>query len=56
MARGAAVRDRIRAFFIANIGKVVTREEIIAASRDPETGKEPENWHQRLSELRTDEG
>lgn len=56
MARGAAVRDRIRDFFLANIGKTVTREQIIEASRDPDTGREPENWHQRLSELRTDEG
>ena len=56
MARGSGVRDRIRALFLANIGKVLTRQDIIAASRDPATGVEPENWHQRLSELRTDEG
>lgn len=35
---------------------MVTREQIIAAARDPATGREPENWHQRLSELRTDHG
>jgi len=56
MARSPAVRDRIRALFLGKIGKVITRQEIIEASRDPETGQEPENWHQRLSELRTDEG
>lgn len=51
-----AVRDRIRALFLSNLGRKLTREQIIAAARDPESGKEPENWHQRLSELRTDEG
>ncbi len=38
------------------MGLVVTRDQILAAARDPNTGKEPENWHQRLSELRTDAG
>jgi hypothetical protein len=56
MARGSGVRDRIRNLFLRNVGKVITRQQIIAASADPETGDEPENWHQRLSELRTDEG
>ena len=55
-AGGAAVRDRVRGLFLSRIGEVVTREEIVAACRDPTTGREPENWHQRLSELRTDEG
>lgn len=32
------------------------REQIIEAARDPITQREPENWHQRLSELRTDAG
>jgi hypothetical protein len=50
------VRQRLEALFITNVGLVVTREQIIAAARDPKTGKEPENWHQRLSELRTDSG
>lgn len=45
-----AVRDRIRAFFLDNLGKVVTREQIVRLAG----GRE--NWHQRLSELRTDEG
>ena len=42
--------------FLANVGLVVTSDQIRAAARNPETGKEPENWHQRLSELRTDHG
>lgn len=50
------VRQRLEALFIANVGLVVTREQILGAARDPATGKEPENWHQRLSELRTDHG
>jgi hypothetical protein len=51
-----SIRDRIRAFFLDNIGKVVTREQILEVAKDPQTGRTPENWHQRLSELRTDEG
>ena len=56
MARGSGVRDRIRNLFLQRLGEVVTRREILEASKDPKTGEEPENWHQRLSELRTDEG
>jgi hypothetical protein len=51
-----SVRKRIERFFLDNLGKVVTRQQIIEAARDPATGREPENWHQRLSELRTDVG
>src|SRR5438046_10657929 len=51
-----SVRRRIEALFLDNIGKILTREQILEAARDPLTGKEPENWHQRLSELRTDDG
>ena len=50
------VSQRIEALFLNNLGKVVTREQIIGAATDPATNKEPENWHQRLSELRTDKG
>lgn len=50
------MRQRLEALFLANVGLVLTRQQIIAAARDPVTGKEPENWHQRLSELRTDHG
>jgi len=52
----SSVKKRIEALFLDNIGKVLTREQIIEAAKDPYTGKEPENWHQRLSELRTDDG
>lgn len=38
------------------MGQIVTREQIQAVAADPTTGKIPENWHQRLSELRTDAG
>ena len=51
-----SVSARLEALFLNNVGLVVTREQIIAAARNPITGKEPENWHQRLSELRTDKG
>jgi hypothetical protein len=50
------IKQRIEALFLDNIGKIVTSEQIRKVSIDPVTGKEPENWHQRLSELRTDEG
>jgi hypothetical protein len=50
------VRGRIEALFLENVGKVVTREQILQAAKDPKTGRVPENWHQRLSELRTDYG
>lgn len=52
----SSVSKRIEALFLNNIGLIVTRELIQRAARDPVTGKEPENWHQRLSELRTDKG
>lgn len=51
-----SVSGRVEALFLNNVGLVVTRDQIIAAARDPKTGKDPENWHQRLSELRTDKG
>lgn len=54
--RQKSVRARIEAFFLDNLGKVVTREQLIEVATDPNTGKAPENWHQRLSELRTDKG
>lgn len=49
-----SVRARIEAFFLDNIGRVATREQIVQVATDPITGRAPENWHQRLSELRTD--
>lgn len=54
--RQKSVKKRIEALFLNNIGKVLDRQQIIQVARDPRTGEEPENWHQRLSELRTDDG
>lgn len=51
-----SIKARIEAFFLDNLGKIVTREQLIEVSTDPESGRVPENWHQRLSELRTDMG
>ncbi len=51
-----SIKQRIEALFLDNIGKVLTREQIVQVAIDPITGNEPENWHQRLSELRTDDG
>ena len=51
-----SIRARIEAFFLENLGKVATREQLIEVSTDSRTGRVPENWHQRLSELRTDRG
>lgn len=51
-----SVRARIEALFLDHVGEIVTREQIQEVAADPETGKIPENWHQRLSELRTDSG
>jgi len=50
----SSVKKRIEALFLDNLGKVLMREQIIEAATDPNTGRQPENWHQRLSELRTD--
>lgn len=54
--RQKSVKKRIEAIFLDNLRKVLTREQIIEAATDPDTGRQPENWHQRLSELRTDDG
>jgi hypothetical protein len=51
-----SIKKRIEALFLDNIDMVLTREQILEVAKDPQTGKEPENWHQRLSELRTDDG
>lgn len=50
------IRKRLEAFFLDNVGVIVTNEHLKEVAKDPETGLEPENWHQRLSELRTDHG
>jgi hypothetical protein len=51
-----SVAARIEAFFLNNIGLVVTRDQILKVAKDPVTGEARENWHQRVSELRTDKG
>jgi hypothetical protein len=51
-----SVSKRIEALFLDNLGKVVTREQIMEVAKDPTDDRVPENWHQRLSELRTDRG
>ncbi|MGA7477050.1 MAG: restriction endonuclease [Thermoplasmata archaeon] len=51
-----SIRDRLEAFLLDNVGKVVTRDQLLEVAKDPTTGEEPENWHQRISELRTDSG
>jgi hypothetical protein len=51
-----SVRARIEAFFLDNVGKIAIRDQIMEVAKDPITGRIPENWHQRLSELRTDYG
>ncbi len=51
-----SIRARIEAFFLDNLGMIVTREQLIQVATDPVTGRIPENWHQRLSEPRTDKG
>ena len=51
-----SIKERIEALFLDNIGRIITREQIIKVATDPATKKQPENWHQRLSELRTDNG
>ncbi len=51
-----SIKKRIEALFLDNLNVIVTREQIIEVATDPVTGNVPENWHQRLSELRTDDG
>lgn len=50
------IKKRIEAMFLDHVGEIVTNHDLVEVSRDPKTGTEPENWHQRLSELRTDDG
>jgi len=49
-----SIKQRIETFFLDNLGKVATRDQIIEVAS--QGGEEPENWHQRVSELRTDDG
>jgi hypothetical protein len=55
-AKQKSGRDIVRGLFLANIGKIVTKEQIIKAICSGLGVDDYENWHQRLSELRTDEG
>jgi hypothetical protein len=55
-AKIASIMDRIQAAFLDNLGHILSRGQLLEVARDPRTGEEPENWHQRLSELRTDRG
>jgi len=50
------IRQRLEAFLLDNIGVVVTTDQLRQIARDPKEGILRENWHQRLSELRTDYG
>lgn len=52
----SSIIARLEACFLDNLGKVITRAQLLEVARDPVTQEEPENWHQRLSELRTDAG
>ncbi|HEY8594556.1 MAG TPA: hypothetical protein VIL84_04865 [Devosiaceae bacterium] len=49
-------RAIVRELFLSSLGTVVTKEEIITAITEGLGVSDYENWHQRLSELRTDEG
>ena len=51
-----SIRERLEAFLLENLGKIATREQLVEVSKDPVSGDAPENWHQRLSELRVDFG
>jgi 5-methylcytosine-specific restriction endonuclease McrA len=50
------IRKRLEAFFLDNIGVIVTTNQLRQVARDPNEDAARENWHQRLSELRTDYG
>ncbi len=51
-----SIKKRIEAFFLDNIGIVVTDEHLKKVAKDPKTGKDHARWHQRISELRVDDG
>lgn len=55
-ARRLSGRDIVRQLFLSNLGQIVTKEQIIKALVEGLGVEDFENWHQRLSELRTDEG
>lgn len=51
-----SVSKKIESLFLDNVNKIITRDQIQQVIKDETTGNVPENWHQRLSELRTDKG
>lgn len=51
-----SVSKRIESLFLDNVNKIITRDQIQQVIKNEITGNVPENWHQRLSELRTDKG
>src|SRR5437773_2452112 len=55
-AKIRSIKQRIRQAFLDHLGQILTNEDLKNVARDPASGVEPENWHQRLSELRTDDG
>jgi tellurite resistance-related uncharacterized protein len=50
------IKKKLEVMFLDNEGKIITHEQIIEVAKEPVSEKQPENWHQRLSELRTDDG
>lgn len=50
VASGGSVISRIEMCLLAHVGEIVTRKDLEAVADGAE------NWHQRLSELRTDHG
>lgn len=51
-----SIKKRIEAFFLDNLGKIVISDELREVAKNPITGKEPENWSQRISDLRNIDG
>jgi hypothetical protein len=51
-----SIKGRLEQFLLDNIGKVATTQQMEQVAKDPETGRIPPRWHQRISELRTDDG
>lgn len=51
-----SILQRLDSLFLDNVGKIITREQILEVAADPVTRRIPENWHQRFSDLRVDYG
>jgi len=50
------IKGRLEAFFLDNLNKIVTSDQLREVAKDPTTGAEPENWSQRISDLRCVDG